>query len=308
MSYFSIMSFRRTRSASPLRNKNKWKQSMSRRKQRSVRKTRSIGDLSREVPDDYTRELNARFRLHKGTASAVDLIQRLPRELQSKIFKEGRMSNPINSKNSELPIAARAKVSAVKMKKLMKGVKVLKEMVYKRAREVYTMSANYRTKYFFCGDPFTYGFHNKIYLRPNKNIIFQNLENFKRNTKVEFFMTKNYEYLLFRIVPKGVQPYENYYDGFIKNQISKEDRFPDVLEIMKGPIFMENKGHTELRTFRFGGYAYYMVHLDANLENNKARSENIGPDLRLCDEDILETNWGDAESVYEDTDTDSDDE
>lgn len=49
------MSLRKTKSVSPLRDKN----SMSQKKRRSVRKTRSLGDLSKEIPDVHTRELHA---------------------------------------------------------------------------------------------------------------------------------------------------------------------------------------------------------------------------------------------------------
>ena len=274
------------KSASPLRPQQKKKQSMRQRRLRSIRKTRSLGDLSKEVPDDLTRDTNARMRINgrqkmtwkgrnkdipaihwKGKASSVDYIQTLPRELQSKVFKMGRMENPMNSRNEELKSATLAMASSIQLKKIFQQSQrqLLNSQIYAIARSVYNSNLTFSTPNFYV-DYKNQRAHISLRGLQDDRKFYNTIEDFIRETKIEYKLED--DCILYRIVPTiaGYTYDKNKYDGFISNQKKGENRF-DWFDVVEKHNFRKN-GYKQIRTFRMNDYFYYILHVDLNYKND----------------------------------------
>ena len=278
-----------------LRKQQTMRKSLSRRRIRSIRRTRSLNDLSKEVPDDLTRDTNARIRINgrqnmtwkgkhgipsektvpwKGKASIVDMIQRLPRELQSEVFEMGRMENPINSRNVELKSAALAQSSQIHLKKLLQtqNRQYLDRIIYDRAYAVFHTNFQYNTPYF-------YSYKSAITLvedveEENETTI-HDLDDFENKTKIEYKLQN--DCILFRVVPIDQKNKyiikNNIYDGFISNQKSGADRFQGMNDIAKRKQHFIRKGYKQIRAFHNGEYSYYIVHIDTDYNKDKNDDE-----------------------------------
>ena len=277
---------KRAKSVSPLKKQQNMRKSLRQRRVRSMRKTRSLNDLSKEVPDDLTRDTNARTRINgkqnmkwkgnngiplkyqsektvpwKGKASLVDMIQRYPRELQSKMFKMGRMDNPINSRNLELNAAALDKSSQIPLKKLLQSHNrpFLEIIIYDRAWAVFHTNFEYNTPYFY-NDKYAITLVEDV--EEENETTIHDLDDFKSKTKIEYKLQN--DCILFRVVP--IDHHNNYknnvYDGFISNQKNGKDRFQGMNDISKRKQHFMSKGYKQIRPFHNGEYSYYIVHID----------------------------------------------
>ena len=243
---YSLRKTKKAKSLSPQQKKVNLQKSLGRRRVRSMRKTRSLNDLSREVADDLTRDTNARLRINgrqnrtwkgnhsiplkyqseksvkwKGKPSAVDIIQRLPRELQSTVFKMGRMEHPVKTKTSKLELKTAAKAMALSagFKKFIKVY--VKDLVYGWVDaigwELGEDQLRYNTNFFTATDTHIF-WHNK-------KVFATSIEEFVAKTKIQ--LSVDGDFIRFRIIPKEMNMVgrEKDYDGLIILDNFKHDFF-----------------------------------------------------------------------------------
>ena len=255
---YSVRKTKKAKSLSPQQNKLNLQKSLGRRRVRSMRKTRSLNDLSREVADDLTRDTNARLRINgrqnrtwkgnhsiplkyqseksvqwKGKPSAVDIIQRLPRELQSTVFKMGRMENPVKTKKGklELKTAASAMALSIRFKRFIEDY--AKYLVYGWVEFTeYGDPLRYNTNFFTATDAHIF-WHNK-------KVFATSIEEFVDKTKIQ--LSVDGDFIRFRIIPKEMNMVgrEKDYDGLFILDTFKRDFFSyltsDDYDIYNGDV------------------------------------------------------------------------